>query len=87
LLLLIFFIYYNDYCISSNETEGTIGIDQFMGEEDYTNHGFGAQIIKEFIKNLFENPAIKKLSLMWILKMAVLSAAMKNLVSNLLKQL
>lgn len=42
------------------ETEGTIGIDQFIGEEEYINRGYGTRIIREFVKNLFENLNIRK---------------------------
>lgn len=44
-----------------NEKEGTVGIDQFIGEEDYINRGYGTEIISAFEKKLFENPAIKKI--------------------------
>lgn len=44
-----------------NETEGTVGIDQFIGEENYINRGYGTLMIKAFIKQLFENPGIKKI--------------------------
>ncbi len=44
-----------------DETAGTVGIDQFIGEEDYINHGYGTKMITAFIKQLFANPAIKKI--------------------------
>lgn len=44
-----------------NEDERTVGLDQFIGEEDYINKGFGTLMIKEFIQFLFQNPLIKKI--------------------------
>lgn len=44
-----------------NEDENTVGLDQFIGEEDYINKGFGTLMIKEFIQFLFQNPLIKKI--------------------------
>lgn len=44
-----------------DEIEGTVGIDQFIGEEKYINRGYGTQMIQEFIKKLFQNPSIKKI--------------------------
>jgi len=44
-----------------NEDENTVGLDQFIGEEDYINKGFGTLMMKEFIQFLFQNPLIKKI--------------------------
>lgn len=44
-----------------NETEGTVGIDQYIGEENYINQGYGTKLIRAFIHQLFSNPAIKKI--------------------------
>lgn len=44
-----------------NEDENTVGLDQFIGEEDYINKGLGTLMIKEFIQFLFQNPSIKKI--------------------------
>lgn len=44
-----------------NEDEGTVGIDQFIGDERYLNKGYGTLMIKEFIQLLFQNPLIKKI--------------------------
>lgn len=44
-----------------NEDEGTVGIDQFIGEEHYINKGYGTLLLKEFIEFLFANPAVKKI--------------------------
>jgi RimJ/RimL family protein N-acetyltransferase len=43
------------------ELEGTVGIDQFIGEEDYINRGYGTSIIKEFVKKLFADIKINKI--------------------------
>jgi len=45
----------------ADEIEGTVGIDQFIGEEKYINRGYGTQMIQQFIKKLFENPSIRKI--------------------------
>jgi len=44
-----------------NENENTVGIDQFIGEEDCINKGFGTLMIKEFTQFLFQNSLIKKI--------------------------
>ncbi len=44
-----------------NETEGTIGIDQFIGEKSLINRGIGTKMIRAFIDYLFHNPDIKKI--------------------------
>lgn len=44
-----------------DEIAGTVGIDQFIGEEDYIGKGLGTSMIGEFIDNLFSNPNIKKI--------------------------
>lgn len=41
--------------------DGTVGIDQFIGEKDYVNRGYGTQMICVFIKQIFTNPSIKKI--------------------------
>lgn len=43
-----------------NEIDGTVGIDQFIGEESCINRGYGTQMIEKFIKKLFESLRIKK---------------------------
>lgn len=42
------------------EIEGSVGIDQFIGEEDYLNQGYGTWLIRNFINKLLKNPAIHK---------------------------
>ena len=44
-----------------DEVEGTVGIDQFIGEADNINRGYGTQMICAFNKMLFKNSAIKKI--------------------------
>src|SRR5580692_4023025 len=44
-----------------NEAEGTIGIDQFIGEKDLINRGIGTKIIRVFIEYLFCNTNVKKI--------------------------
>jgi RimJ/RimL family protein N-acetyltransferase len=44
-----------------DEVEGTIGIDQFIGEKDLINRGIGTKMIRAFIDYLFHNPDIKKI--------------------------
>jgi len=34
--------------------DGSIGIDQFIGEEDHTNRGVGTRAIKKFVKMIFK---------------------------------
>lgn len=41
--------------------EGTVGIDQLIGEVDYINRGIGTQMICAFTKMLLNNNAIKKI--------------------------
>lgn len=44
-----------------DEDANTVGLDQFIGEENYINKGFGTLMMKEFIYFLFQNPLIKKI--------------------------
>ncbi len=44
-----------------DETEGTVGIDQFIGEEDYINQGYGTWLIRTFLNELFKNIAITRI--------------------------
>ncbi|KTD43092.1 GNAT family N-acetyltransferase [Legionella parisiensis] len=44
-----------------DEDANTVGLDQFIGEENYINKGFGTLMIKEFIQFLFQNPLIRKI--------------------------
>jgi RimJ/RimL family protein N-acetyltransferase len=44
-----------------DEDDGTVGIDQFIGNENYINKGFGTAMIKKFIQFLFQNHAITKI--------------------------
>lgn len=44
-----------------DEDANTVGLDQFIGEEEYVNKGFGTLMMKEFIQFLFQNPRIKKI--------------------------
>lgn len=37
-----------------------MGIDQFIGEVNYINQGIGTQLIREFVNQLFIDPAIQK---------------------------
>lgn len=43
------------------EKPGTVGIDQFIGEEAFINRGIGTKVIQAFIRFLFSNQAIKKI--------------------------
>lgn len=43
-----------------NEMEGTVGIDQFIGEEEYINRGYGTQMIGQFLEKLFSDNKLKK---------------------------
>ena len=43
------------------EAEGTVGIDQFIGEKDLINRGIGTKMIRAFVTYLFLNPKIKKI--------------------------
>jgi RimJ/RimL family protein N-acetyltransferase len=44
------------------EDDNTVGIDQFIGEEDYLSQGYGTMLIKQFIKFLYQqHPKIKKI--------------------------
>jgi RimJ/RimL family protein N-acetyltransferase len=47
-------------------TPGTVGIDQFIGNENYINKGYGAELIRLFIKKLFKDRRVKKLLQMLI---------------------
>ena len=38
-----------------------MGIDQFIGDENYINKGYGTEIIHLFVKKLFNYPNIKKI--------------------------
>lgn len=44
-----------------NEDNGTVGLDQFIGDENYIDKGYGTVMIKKFIQFLFQNPAITKI--------------------------
>lgn len=45
-----------------NEDDCTVGIDQFIGEEDYINKGYGTLLIRQFITFLHQqHPMIKKI--------------------------
>lgn len=44
-----------------NEVEGTVGIDQFIGEENCINRGLGTQMITAFTRQLFLMSDIKKI--------------------------
>lgn len=44
-----------------DETEGTVGVDQFIGEENDINCGYGTKMIRVFTQELFKNPDIKKI--------------------------
>jgi RimJ/RimL family protein N-acetyltransferase len=41
--------------------EHTVGIDQFIGEEDFLDRGYGTEMIMAFIQLLFQNPLIEKI--------------------------
>ncbi len=61
------------------EQEGTIGIDQFIGEKDLINRGIGTKMIRAFIDHLFINSNIKKIiKSMLIQKIFELSTVMKK---------
>jgi|688.fasta_scaffold225576_2 RimJ/RimL family protein N-acetyltransferase len=44
-----------------NEKEGTVGIDQFIGESDLINRGIGTLMIRAFIDHLLQEPSINKI--------------------------
>lgn len=44
-----------------DEAEGTLGIDQFIGEKDLINRGIGTEMIREFVDHLFRNLNAKKI--------------------------
>jgi RimJ/RimL family protein N-acetyltransferase len=44
-----------------DQIEGTVGIDQFIGEEELINRGYGTRMIRSFNKILLENPDIYKI--------------------------
>ena len=44
-----------------DEVEGTMGIDQFIGEKDLINRGIGTKMIRAFIDHLFDNSNVKKI--------------------------
>lgn len=44
-----------------NEDDYTVGIDQFIGERDYINKGYGTEMLKSFVAMLFSNPNIHKI--------------------------
>lgn len=44
-----------------DEDEHTVGIDQFIGEIDYINKGYGTTMLKNFIEFLFCDPNIHKI--------------------------
>jgi RimJ/RimL family protein N-acetyltransferase len=44
-----------------DEKEGTIGIDQFIGEKNLINRGIGTKMIRAFIKYILLNPNVKKI--------------------------
>lgn len=60
-----FIQYYNAEQIDNNwwldETQATLGLDQFIGEKDYLNRGIGTLMIREFVHKLFSNPDIKRI--------------------------
>lgn len=45
----------------SDEIEGTVGIDQFIGEENFIGKSYGKIMIKEFVCFLFKNPIVTKI--------------------------
>lgn len=44
-----------------DENEGTVGIDQFIGEENFINRGLGTKMIRAFVDQLFLHSNIKKI--------------------------
>lgn len=44
-----------------DEKQGTVGIDQFIGEENFLNQGYGTQMIRAFCNMLFKDPSINKI--------------------------
>ncbi|HFL2713442.1 TPA: GNAT family N-acetyltransferase [Legionella pneumophila] len=44
-----------------NEDDYTVGTDQFIGEGQYLNQGYGTLMMKAFVKFLFKNPKINKI--------------------------
>ncbi len=60
-----FIQYYHTDKISNNwwpdEMDSTVGIDQFIGEENHINRGYGTQMIGQFMVKLFSEVNIKKI--------------------------
>lgn len=44
-----------------SEADDTVGIDLFIGEEAYINHGYGTKMIKAFVDKLFSELNIHKI--------------------------
>ena len=44
-----------------NENDHTVGTDQFIGEIDYINKGYGTAMLKAFVEFLFSDPSIYKI--------------------------
>lgn len=44
-----------------DEVEGTLGIDQFIGEKELINRGIGTKMICAFIDYLFKDPTVQKI--------------------------
>lgn len=44
-----------------NEDDHTVGTDQFIGEIDYINKGYGTAMLKAFIEFLFCDPNVHKI--------------------------
>ena len=45
----------------ADEVTGTLGLDQFIGEETLINHGYGTLMIRVFIEKLFLEETVKKI--------------------------
>jgi RimJ/RimL family protein N-acetyltransferase len=44
-----------------DEMDDTVGLDQFIGEEDYINRGYGTQMIGQFVDHLFSDASVRKI--------------------------
>jgi RimJ/RimL family protein N-acetyltransferase len=44
-----------------DELPGTVGTDQFIGEKEYINRGYGTAMLQAFVRELQARPEIKKI--------------------------
>lgn len=44
-----------------DEKPGVFGVDQFIGDPNFINKGFGTMLISQFVGQLFENQAVREI--------------------------